>query len=112
MFDAAQQVRTIEVTRIVRDSKFNGFNMKSGDVIGLLDNELVSTGQDYDSVSLDVLSRIEIEAYEIVTVYFGQDSSPEQADALTHKITKLYPDLEVEVHEGGQPHYQYIISLE
>ena len=63
-------------------------------------------------MSLDVLAQLETDAYEIVTIYFGQDRSPEQAAALARKIGELYPDLTVEVHEGGQPHYQYIISLE
>ncbi|MFC1974875.1 DAK2 domain-containing protein [Chloroflexota bacterium] len=112
MSAAARQVQTIEVTQVVRDSDFNGFNIKTGDVIGLLDNQLVSAGQDYDDVSLDVFSQMDIDAYEIVTIYFGQDSSSGQANALARKISELYPDLEVEVHEGGQPHYQYIISLE
>jgi DAK2 domain fusion protein YloV len=112
MVDAAQQVQTIEITQVVRDSNFNGFEMKSGDVIGLLDNELVSVGQDYERVSLDALSQTQTEAYEIITIYFGQDSSPQQAEALAGQIVECYPDLEVEVYEGGQPHYQYIISLE
>jgi len=112
MAETAQQVQTIEVTRVTRDSKFNGFTMKTGDVIGLLDNELVGTGQDVDEVSINVLARIDIELYEIVTIYFGHNRMLTQAQALANEITARYPDLEVEIHAGGQPHYYYIISIE
>jgi len=112
MTEAAQQVQTIAVTHVTRDSKFNGFKMKTGDVIGLLDNELVSTGQNVDEVSMNVLARMDINLYEIATIYFGHDCFLEQAQALADKITARYPDLDVEVHEGGQPHYDYIISME
>jgi DAK2 domain fusion protein YloV len=112
MAEAAQQVQTIEVTQVVRDSNFNGFKVKLGDVMGFLNNELVSAGQSYEQVCLDVLSQAETDTCEIMTIYFGQDSSPEQARVLAGKINEFYPELEVEIHEGGQPHYQYIISLE
>jgi DAK2 domain fusion protein YloV len=112
MAETAQQVQTIAVTRVTRDSKFNGFKMKMGNVIGLLDNELVSTGEDMDDVSLDVLAGMDIDLYEISTIYFGQDSLLTQAQALAGKITARYPHLDVDVHEGGQPHYHYIISME
>jgi dihydroxyacetone kinase-like predicted kinase len=112
MAEAAQQVQTIEVAQVVRDSNFNGFKVKLGDVMGFLNNELVSAGQSYEQVTLDVLSQVETDAYEVMTIYFGRDSSPEQANMLAGRINELYPALEIEVHEGGQPHYQYIISLE
>jgi len=112
MTETARQVQTIEVTRVTRDSKFNGFKMKTGDVIGLLDNELVSTGQDADEVSINVLTRLDVDLYEIVTIYFGYNRSLAQAQALADKIVARYPDLDVEVHAGGQPHYYYIISME
>jgi len=112
MTETAGQVQTIEVTRATRDSNFNGFKMKTGDVIGLLDNELVSTGRDADDVSLDVLARINTDLYEIVTSYFGHGRLLKQAQVLADKIAAQYPDLGVEVHAGGQPHYYYIISME
>jgi DAK2 domain fusion protein YloV len=112
MAETAQQVQTIEVTRVTHDRQFNGFKMKTGDIIGLLDNELVSTGQDVDEVSMNVLTRIDIDLYEIVTIYFGHDRLLAQAQVLADKIAARYPDLEVDVHEGGQPHYHYIISME
>jgi hypothetical protein len=112
MLAAAQQVQTVEITRAVRDTTLSGFQIKSGDVMGLLNDELVSVGQDYDAVTLDVLAKVETGSHEVITIYFGQECLPARAGALADKIEALYPELEVEVHDGGQPFYHYIISLE
>ncbi|MBN1991890.1 MAG: DAK2 domain-containing protein [Anaerolineae bacterium] len=112
MLEATQQVRTLEVARAARASSLNGFNIKTGDVIGLLDNKLVSAGQDEDEVSLAALLPLEVQAYDLMTIYFGQDRLLKQAQALAGKIRARYAHLQIEIHPGGQPHYQYIISLE
>jgi len=112
MLEAAQQVQTLEITRAVRDTTLSGFQIKSGDVMGLLNDELVSVGRDYDKVTLDVLEKVEAGDCEVITLYFGQECNPAQASAMADKIKALYPELEVEVHDGGQPYYYYIISLE
>jgi DAK2 domain fusion protein YloV len=112
MLEAARQVQSLEVTRAVRASRLNGLTIQSGDVIGLLNNELTSFGQTYDEVVIDLLRKIELGSYEILTIYFGQDASLNQAETLAEKISTLFPELEVEIHSGGQPHYQYILSLE
>ncbi|MBI1880183.1 MAG: hypothetical protein HYR94_18510, partial [Chloroflexi bacterium] len=112
MFSAAQQVQTVEITQAVRDTTLSGFLIKSGDVMGLLNDELVSVGQDYDEVALDVLAKVGAGAYEVITIYYGKERSSAQAEALVNKIVALYPELEVEVLDGDQPYYHYIISLE
>ncbi len=112
MWAAAQQVHTVEITRAARETQVNGFQIKSGDVLGLFNDELVSVGQAYDEVALEVLAKLNTAAHELITIYFGQDSSAAQALALAAKIRTQYPGLEVEAHEGGQPFYYYIISLE
>ncbi len=112
MLEAAQQVQTVEITRSVRDTALGGFQIKSGDVLGLFNDELVSVGVEDDAVALEVLAQIDAATREIVTIYFGQDSSAERAEILAKKIKRLYPDMEVELHDGGQPYYHYIISLE
>jgi hypothetical protein len=96
----------------MRDTAVGRFQIKSGDVMGLVNDELMSVGQTYDEVTLGVLGKIDMAQGEIMTIYFGQDSSAEQAEALAGKIKALYPELEIEVHEGGQPYYPYILSLE
>ncbi len=112
MAEAMAQIKTIEITRAVRSSQLNGFRMKSGDVMGLLEQTLVAVGQAVDEVTAQVLSRLEVEAYEIATIYFGREQSPRQAAELAQKISTLYSDLEIEVHAGGQAYYDYIISME
>jgi dihydroxyacetone kinase-like predicted kinase len=112
MCSAAKGVRTIELTLAVRSTVANRLNIKAGDIIGFLDDELISSGQDYQTVVFDILSQINLTDYEIATIYYGQDSSWQQADALVGKVKEHYPDLDLEIHNGGQPHYYYIISLE
>jgi DAK2 domain fusion protein YloV len=112
MINAAKQVRTIEVARAVQPIISNGFRSKADEVIGILDNDLVETGQDFNKVALDILAQLETDEYEIITIYFGQDSSREHADILSYNINKFYPELEVEIHRGDQPRHYYIISLE
>ena len=112
MAEATQQVRTIEVTAATRASKFNGFNIKPDDMLGLLDNQLVNVGRQAEAVALDVLARLNADESEILTIYFGQDSTPDQVEALAAAIRARYPNLTIENYAGGQPHYHYIISLE
>jgi dihydroxyacetone kinase-like predicted kinase len=112
MLEAAQQVQTVEITQAVRETTFSGFQIKSGDVMGLFNDELVGVGQNGDDVALDVLAKVNTTDHELLTLYFGQDSSTEQAETLADKIKAGYPHLEVEIHDGGQPYYTYIISLE
>jgi DAK2 domain fusion protein YloV len=112
MLEAAHQVQTIEVTRAVRPSTFNGFEIKQDAVVGLLNGTLAATGQEYHQIVIDVLGQIEVGDYEILTMYYGQESSTVEAETLMDSIKRAYPELEFEIHPGGQPHYQYIISLE
>jgi dihydroxyacetone kinase-like predicted kinase len=112
MIQAAAEIQTVEVTRAVRSTQFNGIQVTKGDVIGLLNDQLVAAGEDYTSVVLDVLKCIATEEYEVATIYFGQDATQQEADALADRIRQAYPNLEIEVHAGGQAHYRYILSLE
>lgn len=114
MEQRASEPHTIEVTYAVRSTQLNGVDVNEGDVIGLLDDQLVAAGQDYAAVVLDVLKRVSTEEYEVLTIYFGQDATEEEAHALAERIVQIYPNLEEEVQvlEGGQAHYRHIISLE
>lgn len=112
MLDAAQQIRTFEIIQAVNDATINGFKMKRGDLMGLIDDRLISVGRSQDEVMLAGLSQLAVSDYELMTIYCGQASSLEQANALVSKINAHYPDIEVEVLEGGQPYSHYIISLE
>jgi DAK2 domain fusion protein YloV len=112
MARAAGEIQTVEVTRAVRSTHFNGISVTEGDVIGLLDDRLVAAGVDYWAVVLDVLGQVSTDDYEVATIYYGQDATPEEANALADHIGQRYPNFEIEVHEGGQAHYRYILSLE
>jgi len=109
---AAGEIETIEVTRAVRSTQINGIDVTEGDVIGLLNDELVAAGEDYTAVIFDVLSQACAEDYEVATIYYGHEATPDEAEALADQLSQRYPNLEIEVHEGGQPHYHHILSLE
>ncbi len=112
MLIGAEEVRTLEITRAARQTVINGIEAKSGDIIGFFDDELVAVGQDYNTVVLDILHQIEVLEYEILTIYLGQAELAVDAENLVSSIKRLYPDIELEIYNGGQPYYYYIISLE
>jgi hypothetical protein len=112
MLKAAQGVQTLEITSAARDTTWNKLPLQAGTIIGLLNDQLVSQGQSNCAVALDTLAQMELEAHELLDIYFGRDCSPQEAALLADAIKAHYPDLEVHLHEGGQPHYHYIISVE
>ncbi len=112
MLEAARQVETAEVTRAVRSATINGLSIAEGQVIGLLNGDLVVADEDVLSVAKELLERTHVEDYEIVTVYYGEDVSLHEATELAEYARQAYPDLEVELLDGGQPHYFYVISAE
>ena len=112
MTTAAAEIQTVDVTRAVRSTQVNGISVTEGDVIGLLNDQLVAADQDYVKVVLEVLGHASADDYEVATIYFGQDATQKEADNLRDQILVKYPHLEIEVHAGGQPHYRHILSLE
>lgn len=109
---AASQVQTIEVTNAVRSVQISGLKIDEGQFIGLLNGKLIEAGNDLQQVTEILLQRIDMDRYEIITVYWGDSVTQERADELAAWIAGHYPDKEVELVEGKQPHYQYIISVE
>jgi DAK2 domain fusion protein YloV len=107
-----QDIQTIEVTRAVRSTTFNGLQVQEGDLIGLLNDTLVARGSDAAEVVLQSMESLEMDDYEIVTIYFGEGVGEEEASALTKAIEERFSFLETEVKDGGQPYYEYIISVE
>ncbi len=112
MAGAKDQVQTIEVTHAVRDSKANGVSVKKGDVIALINDKLKHSGADYGTVVSLALKEIKPEDYELVTVYTGKGAQKKDLKLLTEAISRDYPGLEVEVQDGGQQHYPFILSVE
>jgi uncharacterized protein len=108
----AERVQTIEVTHAVRDTRSNGLKVKKGDVIGLINEKLEFAGSDYAEVVNKALGKLGPDAYELVTVYRGEGASDEEMAGLESAIRKTYPGLDVEVQQGGQQHYPFILSVE
>ena len=112
MRDAISSVQSIELTRAVRSTRVNGLKVEEGQAIGLLNGSLVETGESMIEVALKVLERAEVGDREVVTLYRGDEVSQEQGQQLADSIVRRWPNLQVELVEGGQPHYPYIISVE
>jgi DAK2 domain fusion protein YloV len=108
----AARVQTIEVTHAVRDTRSNGLRVKKGDVIGLINERLEFAGDDYAEVVNKALNKLGPGAYELVTVYRGEQASDDELAKLESEIRSSYPSLEVEVQQGGQQHYPFILSVE
>ena len=112
MIHAIDNVRAGQVTYAVRSTNVNGFSLREGDIIGLDDKKILAKGDDIESTMLDLVDRLKDGAHEIITLYYGQDVSEEDAEALAGKLAEKYPDCDVDFHFGGQPIYYYIVSLE
>jgi DAK2 domain fusion protein YloV len=112
MENAISTVKSIEITRSVRSTKVNGLKIKRKQPIGLLDGKLVVAGSSYIDVFNKLLGKIEMDKAEVVTIYHGEDTETAEAEQISTGITEKYPQVQVEVVRGGQPHYSYIISVE
>jgi len=112
MTEAMSAVRTGEVTRAVRTATIGGLAVRSGQAIGLIDDVLTVAGADVPSVMLDLLTKMDAGSVELITLYRGADASEADAAALKAHIESTYPDAAVELLPGGQPHYDYVLSVE
>ena len=112
MTEAAQRVRTAEITYAARDSDFDGFAIKEGDYLALMEHQLFGTDRDLDAL-LDRLARSEdIQSAEFLSIFYGEDVTEEQAQETAQKFTDACPNAEVNLLPGGQPVYYYMISAE
>jgi uncharacterized protein len=112
MGEAARSIQTIEVTTAVRSAQLNGISVQEGEVIGLVNGKLTMKGDSPPLVVLEALAEIDAAGYEIITVYFGDSVSADEAEELAERIRERYPEQEIEIVDGGQPHYHYILSAE
>jgi len=112
MAEAQSTVKTIEITRAVRSTQLDGLNIKKNQAIGLLDGDLLAAGSNPLDILNKMLARIDLTTSEIVTIYHGADIKPDDADQVSNNIRENYPALQVEVVRGGQPYYDYIVSIE
>jgi len=112
MKEAKSTVKTIEITRAVRAAQLDGLNIKKKQAIGLLDGELLAAGNNTIDILSKILAKLDLKRSEIVTIYYGADTQPAEAEQVSTSIREEYPQLQVEVVRGGQPYYNYIVSIE
>ncbi len=112
MSQEIKQVKFAEITYAVRDSVMNGLEIKEGDKIGILDGEISVTGDDENEIAKKLLDQMVDEDSELITLFYGNGLQEEEAGTLKEIIEESFPEHEVEIHWGGQPHYSYYISVE
>ncbi|HBC4518784.1 TPA: fatty acid kinase catalytic subunit FakA [Staphylococcus aureus] len=112
MADSVNNVKSGSLTYAVRDTKIDGVEIKKDAFMGLIEDKIVSSQSDQLTTVTELLNEMLAEDSEILTVIIGQDAEQEVTDNMINWIEEQYPDVEVEVHEGGQPIYQYFFSVE
>ena len=112
MMAEIENVKTGQVTYAVRDTEIDGKTIKQNDFMGIGDKSILSVGTDLMATTLEMVDAMVDEDSAIVSIYFGSDSDEDSANELAAAIEETYPDVEVEVNDGGQPIYYYVISVE
>ena len=112
MNKAISGVKTGEITIATRSVEIDGVTVTDGQVIALLDGKLVASAESVEKSMMLLLDKAEAADHEIVTLFYGEEMSHVEANRIADLIREKYPNLEVEVQEGGQPHYQFILSVE
>lgn len=112
MMAEIENVKTGQVTYAVRDTEIDGKTIKQNDFMGIGDKSILSVGTDLRATTLEMVDAMIDEDSAIVSIYFGSDSDEDSANELAAAIEEKYPDVEVEVNDGGQPIYYYVISVE
>lgn len=112
MEEAVKNVKTGQVTYAVRDTKIDDKIIHEGDIMGIGDQGILSVGQSVDETTKDMLSQLVDDDSELISIYYGQDIRKEDAEAFALTVEELYPDMDIDVHMGGQPIYYYVLSVE
>lgn len=112
MLDAMGGIKSGQVTYAVRDTSIDGKTIKENDFMGIGDSGILAVGQDMKDTTLELVDCLVEEDSEIVSLYYGSDVDEAQAEELAELIEEKYPELEVEVNQGGQPIYYYVLSVE
>ncbi len=112
MREEIRQVKTVELTYAVRDTKIDEQVIHAGDIMGVGDHGIIAVGTSIQDTAFESVKHLAEEESELISVYYGKDTKEEDAEALADRLREAFPDLEVEVAAGGQPLYYYIISIE
>ena len=112
MEEAVKNVKTGQVTYAVRDTKIDDKVIHEGDIMGIGDQGILSVGQSVEDTVKDMLSQLVDDDSELISLYYGQDIQAEDAEKFAQTVEELYPDVDIDVHMGGQPIYYYVLSVE
>jgi len=112
MTRAINAVKTGEITTATRSVEIDGVKVKEGQVIALLDGKLIASSSSVEEGVMAFLEKVKAEEYELITLFYGEDLSHSEANIVADVVRQKYSSQEIEVQEGGQPHYQFIISVE
>ncbi|MFZ5943521.1 MAG: DAK2 domain-containing protein [Bacillota bacterium] len=112
MQEASKNVRSCEITYAVRDAQHGDLFISSGQIMSIIDGEISHIGNEIHQVIVNSLDNLIINNNELITLYYGSDVSDEEAKELLKKLSSLFPDIDFELHYGGQPLYYYFISIE
>ena len=112
MMDAVSMVKTGQVTYAVRDTRLDEKEIHEGDIMGIGDKGILAVGKGKENVAKEMVAAMVDEDSEVISIYYGAETTEEDAQALGEELEALYPDCEIEVNSGGQPIYYYIISVE
>ncbi|HSM23626.1 MAG TPA: DAK2 domain-containing protein [Anaerolineaceae bacterium] len=112
MRESIHEVDTGEITVATRSVEINGVDVKEGEVIAIFNSELISSSSSIEKACFEILNRVDSEERERLTLFYGSDITRQDVNQIVDHIREKYPQFEIEIHEGGQPHYQFIISIE
>lgn len=112
MKEIIASVKTGEITYAVRNTSVNGMEIKIDDIMGIDDDGIQKVGNSISDVTLELLDKMVDEDSELICIYYGQDTTEEQAEALLQKVEETYGDCDVQLEYGGQPVYYFLLSVE
>ena len=112
MMEAVSMVKTGQVTYAVRDTRLDEKDIHEGDIMGIGDHGILAVGKGREAVAREMVAAMVDEDSEVISIYYGAETSEEAANELAKELEETYPDCEIEVNMGGQPIYYYIISVE
>ena len=112
MMEAMKNVKTGQITYAVRDTKIDDKEIRQGDIMGIGDHGILAVGKEIEDTAVAMVQEMADEDSEIISVYYGADVTAEDAEQFAARLEELYPDFDVELNEGGQPIYYYVVSVE
>lgn len=112
MMEEMNRVKSGQVTYAVRDTNLDGKEIKQGNIMGIGDKTILSVGDDITQTTIDLIEQLVNEDSELISIYYGAEVTPEDANQVADEISEKHPMIDVEVHLGGQPIYYYVLSVE